>query len=322
MLTVPLSLCTLQDEKKILQHKTLVTDRDRALRLRLAARAGKIVHTNQGVFQKQPCTDCGAQHKIPLSLRKQAPCSRAPGKRYYSTYRPEKFRKDCQKGNGNRRQISEILLDNQSSTVRTLPKIPHFNYKETKAGKRDFQSSSQLTRSQSSLEQARPKTSRGGQAQVARPHSAATFGHLMPDVTLPQHAKSDVPNLSWKEIFSDSHISSNSSDTEGSDKSVPSMKRDLMREMFAQEEAALRNLLASQKERHQQNQRRAATLYIARTNWPLPAQGFHCMQKMSLPQKPTLSNRQCTILISIIARIYKFFHRGYKKKCLWQLKFI
>ena len=101
----------------------------------------------------------------------------------------------------------------------------------------------------------------------------------MPDVTVPEHTKSDVPNLSWKEIFSDSQISSNSSDIEGSDKSVPSMKRDLMREMFAQGGSSSQEL-AGQSEGEAPTESKASCyslhsanqLAVARTGLPLHAE--------------------------------------------------
>lgn len=241
--------------ENVLQRKIQTTDCDRAQRLHIAARSGDIVRTKEGVFQNSPCNDCGSHHKVSRSLRKQAPCpGTEAGKKYFSTHKGEKLRMETaslKKLLQNRNdRVSERLLDN-------LPKLATVSSRSAEGGK---DKSTPVVRSKSTME--RPKTARGRPAPpppvpTGRTRSASV-DQAVSNKSIAEKAKKDTFGFSWKDIFSESQLSSESSDFEGSEKSAGTMKRSLVREMFTQEEEALRLVLAKQKECHNQNMRRAA----------------------------------------------------------------
>lgn len=93
---------------------------------------------------------------------------------------------------------------------------------------------------------------------AAQRQRSASLERDLSNKTIAEKAKMQGGKLGWKDIFSDSQLSSDSSDLEGSERSMGAMGRSLMREMFAQEEEALRLRLVKDKQTHQQNLRQAA----------------------------------------------------------------
>lgn len=239
---------SLELNRKMLQRRIQMVDCDRARRLKLAARAGDIVRTKKGVFETSQCNNCGAHHKVPLSLKKEAPCpGTTAGHKYFSTHRGEGTHLQTALLNrllqNTDKKISQRPLDNPSLS-KALPKLPTASPRNND-GKNNFED--------------RPKTSRG---RVPEPPTgkkrSTSVEHTVSNRIIAERAKQSTAGPSWRDVFSDTQISSDSSEFDGSEKSVGTMQRNLMREMFAQEEEALRLQLVKEKELHNQNLRQAA----------------------------------------------------------------
>lgn len=210
-------------------------DRDRLLRLQRAAKAGDIVHTKRGVFHLTPCDECGFHHKLSLSLKKQAPCPATDvGKRYYANHPKEKLLLETFPLNKVlKARIQSMQISPRKKLISTsLPKV----MKSDEKGKMEV-----LAKTHSAASPHRPKTSKGrlqeaGQSEGRSSKRSPAFN-----------------GVSWKDVFYEAGLSSSeaSSDADSKDmQDAGTMRRQLVREMFTQEEEALRFRLAKEREKH------------------------------------------------------------------------
>ena len=215
-----------------LAHKMELIDQDRLLRLQRAAKMGNIVHTKQGVFQSTPCSVCGFHHKLSLSLKKQAPCPATEvGMRYYGKHPKEKLLMEIFPLNRVLKASIQTIDSSEKVALRckksgsvSLPKV-------TKSNETENQELSIKAQLASASSDSRPKTSRGRQEDV----------------------NSVFDELNWNDVFLESQVSSSedSSDADSKDQEdIDTMRRQLVREMFTQEEEALRYQLAKEKEKY------------------------------------------------------------------------
>lgn len=246
-----------KDENKNLTRKADILDRDRALRLQRAAQAGEIIRTKNGVFQSSPCTECGLHHRVALSLMKQAPCPATElGMKYYSMHGEELHKmesfslnklaksKSYQATNNASRQAGtaktgNTLLSKTQSWNKSLPRLTV----DANEGSGNIHTE---VRSKSSM--GRPKTAQG---RLPR-RRARSSEHVSRTTTNKARKKetsaATLGGITWNDIFAESHLNSVDSSLSVGEKGVGTMRRQLMREMFAQEETALRLRLSQEKE--------------------------------------------------------------------------
>ena len=225
-------------DKGGLARKMELIDRDRLLRLQRGAKAGNILHTKRGVFETTPCGVCGFHHKLALSMKKQAPCPATDvGMRYYAKHPREKLlMENFPLNKVLKLAIRTIPNDETSSPPKhrklSSKSVPKINKSE------DYTQSAAYHVRRRTCPCIRPKTARGRnpKKRESRADQAKEF---------------TVDDMTWKDVFDNSQISSSeaSSDIDSTQDS-DSLRRHLIREMFTQEEEALRYRLAKEKERY------------------------------------------------------------------------
>lgn len=220
-------------------------DQDRALRLRLAAKMGDIVHTNEGVYQSDPCNDCKKHHRVSLSLTKQPPCPHTEAGMQYS------------------RAHKERRLSIETAPLTTLLHKKGILASDTSSS-RPFQprlAAPGTTMSRSKIK-IRPQSSQTARGRL-QPHRKAYTSTSAEQLGYKRGEGRERGGITWNDIFQEGHLSTTNSwtsDIDGSSvKSVESQRRDLVREMYAQEEEALRLLLVKEKEMHNQSVRQVLT---------------------------------------------------------------
>lgn len=243
-------------------------DHDRLLRLQRAARAGELIHAKQGVFESNSCNVCGFHHKVSLLLKNQPPCpGTEAGAMYYVTHEDERILLESfllnkgmetgeisilnNKQNG-REQTSRSCTERRPSwTVRakSLGFAQEIYPKETGFTRRSSASPRTDVRYETPVK--RPATSRGRLLKNRTRQSPAYlpgYGRRASENEENRrgYASEDMP---WNALFESELGSSDFSDPEDSD--VDGLNRQLVREMYAQEEAALRSKLAKEKEKHE-----------------------------------------------------------------------
>ena len=210
-------------------------DHDRLLRLQRAAKKGDIIHTRQGVFESSPCSVCGFHHKLALSLKKQAPCPATEiGMQYYAKHPKEK------------QQIENFPLNQVlKATIQTLPSSEKPTTKQKNLSSRSVPKvvkSEEVEGHPHEGQALRPKTSRGKKKKRG----------LSVDRAKDQSSILDA--LTWNDVFPEPQLSgseaSSDADSSRDQQDVEAMRRKLVREMFTQEEEALRYRLAKEKEKY------------------------------------------------------------------------
>lgn len=228
--------------KEGLKYQMDQLDHERHSRLQRSAKSGDIISTKQGVFECTPCAVCGFHHKVTRSLKNQPPCPGTEyGMNYYRKHKTEKHLIESFPLN----KLQKRKIGSATGNVVKQATVDSLSLPSTKFAvdsKNDPESSNFGTL-------VRPKTARGRLSYKKRSQSTPGTDKKMASRSSSMKAKND-PAFSWNDVFQLSN--SESSDMEGSEKEIDTLKRKLMREMFSQEEDTLRSLLVKDKERHKQ----------------------------------------------------------------------
>ena len=260
-------------DKKGLAFKLDQLDRDRLLRLRKATKTGEIVRTKNGVFEAATCSDCGLHHKVSLFLKHQLPCPGTRfGKLYYSTHKEEKslmesFSLDT--------KLSNLVLKQKKSIAKTRSDYkPQIHQEDSKRLIRSAQSG----KSNPNIAESVAKEVEGVSVKeidsVPVKKTGSVTAKEIEDMVLKEIegvAVKETVNIpenqeetlfsanpkqrTWNDVFSVSETCSDLGDVEGSEKSIGGMQRQLIREMYTQEEEALRLRLAQEQERNNRDSR-------------------------------------------------------------------
>lgn len=226
-------------------------DKDRLLRLQRAARAGNIVHSKHGVFELNPCSECGFHHKLSLSLKKQAPCPATDvGRRYYGRHPKEKLKVENFPLNKVLKTTIQTLPSHEKPIIQALP-IREKSQKSlsSKSLPKVVKSEDAVNQNDEVFVHLQPNhsfTVQPATTRVKRKNKAAS------SVGTPLN-NSFIDNLTWNDVFLESQLSSStvSSDADSKEnQDADTMRRQLLREMFSQEEEALRLRLAKDKDNY------------------------------------------------------------------------
>ena len=211
-------------------------DRARLQRLRRAAKVGEIIFTREGVFESTACGVCNTHHKVAPFLRLQSPC---PGRRKYTSENWATLTRSNQlKTHLNKRKAAfqNSIMTSDQTQGQSLPKIQN-----KLVGKGND----------------RPKTADEKQTKLAIPERIPRRRSFT--VTTDQHSpRKPVQTLKVENIdyTSDGFSSvgqlgpSEFSDYECSGGEADHMKRQICREMYLQEEEALRLCLGRDREKY------------------------------------------------------------------------
>lgn len=245
-------------DKKGLVYKMDQLDRDRLLRLRKATKTGEIVRTKNGVFETSTCSVCGLHHKVSLFLKHQLPC---PGTRfgrlYYSTHKEERslmesFPLDA--------KLSDQHLKNKSLAKTFSEYKPRAHQEGLK--RRVKSAHSRQNNPDFAIESAVLKEIEGVVVKEIEGVAVKVIeGVVVKEIeSMPEKQEKALFSVkskerTWNDVFSVSGSTSDLCDAEGSEKDMEGMRRQLIREMYTQEEEALRLRLAQEKEKDHRDSR-------------------------------------------------------------------
>lgn len=256
-------------DKKGLVYKIDQLDRDRLLRLRKATKTGEIVRTKNGVFETTSCSVCGLHHKVSLFLKHQLPCPGTRfGKLYYSTHKEEKilmesFPLETKLSNPLLKQQNKLLAKTCSDYkprtheadegLKRRVKSAHAKQSDPGFAVREIESA--ILKEIGGVEGVAVKED----VDIVKVIEDAVFEGVtetMPGKQEETLFSAKFKDRSWNDVFSVSETSSDlGADVEGSEKDMVGMRRQLIREMYTQEEEALRLRLAQEQDKNHRDSR-------------------------------------------------------------------
>ena len=250
--------------------------KDRLLRLQRAAAAGELIRAKQGVFETNSCSVCGFHHKVSLLLENQLPCPGTEvGLKYYASHKEDRallesflLNKGLRVGETCTREAAiEMMLPKITKSRKVTPEAE----KELSTSRRVKPPGVNRSKSPTGLHSKAPvkATSLRSTSPVEGPKDSR--GRSMNTGVLPQthqlnrkvatskHKKdgpqsgTPIGNTAGSSALPITDSDFKDPGPEGNGRDADTLKRQIMREMYSQEEAALRLRLAKEKERHKLN---------------------------------------------------------------------
>lgn len=248
-------------------------DRDRLIRLQRAARAGQLIRTKQGVFESNSCSVCGFHHKVSLLLKNQPPCPGTDaGVKYYNRNRHERellesflLNQGAKIALENGVKVRDFLLSaSETSLPKGIPEMRATSPSGAKSPRLPQAKSPRLPRSKSparggyksprsvspAVETERTKGRLLAKRNQQPPAHQTTGPRARAMAAKKGNRQGGTPSPD-NVFFGNELGSSDFSDPEGV--CEKDLERQLMREMYTQEEEALRFRLALEREKHQNN---------------------------------------------------------------------
>ncbi len=248
-------LRSLRNKNKVIIHKLNQVDRARVDRLRRAAKVGEVIFTKQGIFESTVCSACNYHHKLTSILNTTTPCPATEyGRKYYSDHVTE------------RNSMESFPLNKLLNMKRTSPPV---------TGEPVVKKALPILRDQKPAGLVRPKTAgiQGQRARTMKPATSSDQFSLSRSKTPSAYGGcSSITNTATtssssmgvesiesstdddflKEMVFPQFSFSDWSNLDKTEAEIEEMKRRLYREMFLQEEEALRIRLTKDRERYQQ----------------------------------------------------------------------
>jgi hypothetical protein len=227
-------------------------DHYRLRRLQRAAEAGELIRAKQGVFESNSCSFCGFHHKISFLTEYQPPCpGTETGVKYYNTHKEERealesfvLNKGLKTGEVNRPESKRQRGVVQGAKDVALPKIP-------KPGR-----TSPVIPRTATKAKPPPPTPPVGRSKAPKEQNLVSNNRTLksPIHEPPPGKKAATGNGTCRHGYTHhTPIEGELCHTEPEKtEDVVGTRRQMVREMFIQEEEALRTRLAKEREKYQQ----------------------------------------------------------------------